>query len=81
MNIIILLSFVSIVLCDLYAGMFKKNDLLVAQDALYRERIPYGRVMAKYGRLFKCPVSNLNFDNLNFELLCFIFLINPFFCY
>ncbi|OWR50568.1 hypothetical protein KGM_207236 [Danaus plexippus plexippus] len=37
--------------------MFKKKDLLVAQDTLYKEKIPFRSVYAKYGRIFKCPIT------------------------
>lgn len=58
MNAIVLLVLVTINLCvcDFYIGMFKQNDLLMAQDVLYKERVPYRKVIAKYGRIFKCPV-------------------------
>ncbi|RVE46824.1 hypothetical protein evm_008532 [Chilo suppressalis] len=37
--------------------MFKKNDHLVAQDRLYQEKVQFRRVVAKYGRLFRCPIT------------------------
>ncbi|KAJ2937461.1 hypothetical protein O0L34_g19167 [Tuta absoluta] len=37
--------------------MFKNKDLLVAQDRLFKERVPYGMTQAKYGRVFKCPIT------------------------
>ncbi|CAH2090542.1 unnamed protein product [Euphydryas editha] len=37
--------------------MFRENDFLVAQDRLYKDRVPYGSVFAKYGRIFKCPIT------------------------
>ncbi|KPJ17252.1 hypothetical protein RR48_08743 [Papilio machaon] len=39
--------------------MFKRNDFLVAQDRLYKEKVPYGYIYAKYGRHFKCPITYL----------------------
>ncbi|KPJ04602.1 PREDICTED: uncharacterized protein LOC106121656 [Papilio xuthus] len=39
--------------------MFKRNDFLVAQDRLYKEKVPYGHIYAKYGRHFKCPITYL----------------------
>ncbi|KAJ2951621.1 hypothetical protein O0L34_g13778 [Tuta absoluta] len=39
--------------------MFQKNDLLVAQDRLFKERNPYRITQAKYGRVFKCPITYL----------------------
>lgn len=42
---------------DFYVGMFRKNDLLVAQDRLYKEGVPFRKIYVKYGRIFKCPVS------------------------
>lgn len=57
--IIFLSALLNFIVCrDFYVGMFKRNDILVAQDQLYKERESYSRVTAKYGRLFKCPVSN-----------------------
>lgn len=41
---------------DFYMGMFNRDDYLVAQDNLYKEKRPYTRVQVEYGRLFKCPV-------------------------
>ncbi|CAH3977840.1 unnamed protein product [Pieris brassicae] len=37
--------------------MFKRNDFLVAQDRLYKEGVPFRKVYAKYGRIFKCPIT------------------------
>ncbi|CAH2041122.1 unnamed protein product, partial [Iphiclides podalirius] len=37
--------------------MFKNNDFLVAQDRLYKEKVPYRYMYAKYGRYFKCPIT------------------------
>ncbi|CAG4953314.1 unnamed protein product [Colias eurytheme] len=37
--------------------MFKRNDILVAQDRLYKEKVPFRKIYAKYGRLFKCPIT------------------------
>ncbi|CAK1543241.1 unnamed protein product [Leptosia nina] len=42
---------------DYYVGMFKRNDLLVAQDRLYKEGVPFKKIYAKYGRIFKCPIT------------------------
>ncbi|XP_030032782.1 uncharacterized protein LOC115449190 [Manduca sexta] len=42
---------------DFYVGMFKRNDFLVAQDRLYKERRPFRYTVAKYGRLFSCPIT------------------------
>ncbi|XP_045500052.1 uncharacterized protein LOC123697552 [Colias croceus] len=42
---------------DFYVGMFKRNDILVAQDRLYKEKVPFRKIYAKYGRLFKCPIT------------------------
>lgn len=58
-----LFIFINGVFCrDFYIGMFKKNDFLVAQDFMYKERVPNGVMYAKYGRKFDCPVSELIFD-------------------
>ncbi|XP_063529599.1 uncharacterized protein LOC134740876 [Cydia strobilella] len=42
---------------DLYAGVFHRNDFLVAQDHLYQEKLHYRTVTAKYVRHFSCPIS------------------------
>ncbi|XP_063358707.1 uncharacterized protein LOC134648159 [Cydia amplana] len=54
-----LLSFANLVVCvrDLYAGVFNRNDFLVAQDHLYQEKLHYRTVTAKYVRHFSCPIS------------------------
>ncbi|XP_046968322.1 uncharacterized protein LOC124535949 [Vanessa cardui] len=59
MNIFVLYLgvFINVCICDFYVGMFKKNDFLIAQDRLYKERIPYRSIYAKYGRIFKCPIT------------------------
>lgn len=41
---------------DFYVGMFKKNDFLVAQDTVYKEKNSFGYAIARYGRVFHCPV-------------------------
>ncbi|XP_075977268.1 uncharacterized protein LOC142977324 [Anticarsia gemmatalis] len=52
------LFFLNSVLCrDYYAGMFKRNDFLVAQDTLYKDRRPYSYSQGEYGRVFKCPIT------------------------
>ncbi|XP_031766937.2 uncharacterized protein LOC116413220 [Galleria mellonella] len=56
----IILGLFYIVNCrDFYIGMFKRNDFLVAQDKLYKEKIPFRLTYAKYGRVFKCPITYL----------------------
>ncbi|XP_052742209.1 uncharacterized protein LOC128198859 [Bicyclus anynana] len=58
MPIIFLLILVNVIVCrDFYVGMFKHNDILVAQDRLYKESEYHSRVIAKYGRMFKCPIT------------------------
>lgn len=46
---------------DFYMGIFRKNDYLVASDTLYKEKSPFQHQVVKYGRLFKCKVSE-HFD-------------------
>ncbi|KAI8432398.1 hypothetical protein MSG28_004796 [Choristoneura fumiferana] len=53
-----LLFFCKIVSCrDFYAGLFRTNDFLVAQDRVYKEKVMFQYTVAKYGRYFKCPIS------------------------
>ncbi|VVC96534.1 unnamed protein product [Leptidea sinapis] len=55
---ILIFCIVNGVLCrDFYVGMFKNNDILVAQDRLYKESVPFTSTYAKYGRIFKCPIT------------------------
>lgn len=58
-----LFTFIFIYFCidlgcgQFYLGMFKKNDLLVARDIVFKNKTPYGNTYAKYGKVFPCPVS------------------------
>ncbi|KAI8432396.1 hypothetical protein MSG28_004794 [Choristoneura fumiferana] len=53
-----LFIFCEIVSCrDFYAGMFRTDDYLVAQDRLYKEKVPFRTTVAKYGRYFKCHIT------------------------
>ncbi|XP_053608680.1 myb-like protein X isoform X1 [Plodia interpunctella] len=56
--VFLLICFVEIVYCrDFYFGMFERNDFLVAADELYKPRMPGRITYAKYGKLFKCPIT------------------------
>ncbi|XP_063375799.1 uncharacterized protein LOC134663367 [Cydia fagiglandana] len=57
--ILIGLLFFGNVVCirDLYVGIFNTDDILVAQDHLYKEKLHYRTVTAKYVRHFSCPIS------------------------
>ncbi|CAK1582573.1 unnamed protein product [Parnassius mnemosyne] len=56
--------FIYKVICrDYYAGMFKKNDILVAQDRVFKGRVPWEHTYAKYGRIFKCPITYIRVAN------------------
>ncbi|KAJ0175979.1 hypothetical protein K1T71_008153 [Dendrolimus kikuchii] len=67
-RILFLVCLIKLVLCrDFYIGMFKKNDFLVAQDRLYKDKVPFRYAYGKYGRVFKCPISYIRVvDRLGF---------------
>ncbi|XP_028157447.1 uncharacterized protein LOC114350736 [Ostrinia furnacalis] len=39
--------------------MFKRNDHLVSQERLYKERVPFRRMHAKYLKVVHCPITYL----------------------
>ncbi|KAL0879034.1 hypothetical protein ABMA27_004001 [Loxostege sticticalis] len=39
--------------------MFKRNDFLVAQDRLFKERVPFRRAQARYLKVVRCPITYL----------------------
>lgn len=52
------ISFVNVVVGrDFTLGMFKRNDLLVTQDIVFKERFPFSETSLKYGKTFACLVS------------------------
>lgn len=52
------ISFVNVVAGrDFAIGMFRHNDILVAQDIVYKERVPFRETTLKYGKTFTCLVS------------------------
>lgn len=57
------ISFVNVAVGrDFVIGMFKRTDILVTQDIVYKEKVPFGETTFKYGKTFACFVSIVTFS-------------------
>lgn len=55
---LLFISFVNVAVgIDFSIGMYRKEDILVSQDIIYKERFPFRETTFKYGKTFDCLVS------------------------